>query len=89
MQNRLSRARSYASDLITRAWDFIYKKGLNVGGAAVDRLLLEHSWVPTTVRYHGNHHLFAILTPCSEHFCRKIGLVRPKFVQNAGRRPPA
>jgi hypothetical protein len=52
MQNRLSRARSYVGHLITLARDFIYKKGLNIAGAAVERLLVEHSWVPTAVRYH-------------------------------------
>lgn len=59
MQNRLSCMRSYVGDLITRARDFIYKLGLNVAGAAVERLLLEHSWVPTTVRYPLIHWLIA------------------------------
>jgi hypothetical protein len=51
MKNRLSRARSYVGGLITQARDFIYKLGLNVAGAAVERLLAEHSWVPTAVRH--------------------------------------
>src|SRR6267154_3466186 len=59
MQNRLSRARSYVGDLITRARDFIYKLGLNVAGAAVERLLFEHSWAPTTVRYPPIHWFIA------------------------------
>ena len=50
IQNRLSRARSYVGDLIKRARDFIYRLGYNVAGAAVERLLLEHSLVPTIVR---------------------------------------
>ena len=49
MQNRLSCARSYVGDLITRAREFIYQLGLKVTGAAVERLLYEHSWVPTKV----------------------------------------
>jgi hypothetical protein len=57
--NRLSCARSYVGDLITRARDFIYKLGLNVAGAAVECLLLEHSWVPTAVRYPPIHWLIA------------------------------
>jgi hypothetical protein len=59
MQNRLSRARSYIGDVITRARDFIYKLGLNVAGAAVERLLLEHSWVPTVVIYPPIHWFIA------------------------------
>jgi hypothetical protein len=49
-QNRLSNARHYMGDVIRRARDFIYKLGLNVAGAAVERLLFAHSWVPTLVR---------------------------------------
>jgi hypothetical protein len=80
MQSRLSRARSYVGDLITLARDFIYRKGLNVAGAAVERLLLEHSWVPTTVGYHWNHYPIAILTSCLECICPKIGPIRPKSI---------
>ena len=57
MQNRLSRARTYVGGLIQQARDFIYRLGLNVTGAAVERLLQEHSWTPTMVRYLPNHHL--------------------------------
>ena len=49
LRNRLSHARSYVGDLIKQGRDFIYRLGYNVAGAAVERLLLEHSWVPTTV----------------------------------------
>jgi hypothetical protein len=86
MQNRLSRVRTYVGDLIQRARDFIYKKGLNVTGAAVERLLHEHSWTPTTVRYPSNHCLVVvILTSCLEHFFQKIGLIGSGSVQNTGR----
>jgi len=83
MQHRLTRARTYVSGLIQQARDFIYKKGLNVAGAAVERLLLDHSWTPTMVRYHLNHCLVATLTSCSEHLRRKIGLIGSESVQDA------
>ena len=47
MQNHLSCTCSYIND----PWDFIYKLGLIIAGAGVEHLLLEHSWVPTTVGY--------------------------------------
>jgi hypothetical protein len=49
MKRRISTARKYMGDIIRRARDFIYKLGLNVAGAAVERLLHAHSWVPTLV----------------------------------------
>lgn len=49
-QSRLSRARVYVGDLVLQARDFIYKLGLNVKSAAVERVLSAHSWVPTLVR---------------------------------------
>jgi len=48
-RNRLSKARQYVGDLIKSARRFIYTLGLKVNGAAVERLLFEHSWVPTQV----------------------------------------
>ena len=50
LRNRLSRARHYVGDAIRLARDFIYKLGQNMAGAAVERLLFDHSWVPTLVR---------------------------------------
>jgi hypothetical protein len=50
LRGQLSKARNYAHDLIKQARLFIYNLGLNVAGAAVERLLSEWSWVPTFVR---------------------------------------
>src|SRR5882762_3863692 len=61
--------------VIKRAQDFIYWLGYNVAGAAVERLLLEHSWVPTTVRYPLNVQLAAILTALQNIFAEKLGLL--------------
>lgn len=85
VQNRLSRARSYVGDLVTRAREFVYKLGLNVTGAAVERLLFEHSWVPTKVDVLWNRSLVAMLILCLECLCHEIGLIGPKSVQNARR----
>ena len=85
VQNRLSRARSYVGDLVTRAREFVYKLGLNVTSAAVERLLYEHSWVPTKVDVLWNRSLVAMLTLCLECLCHEIRLIRPKSVQNARR----
>jgi hypothetical protein len=51
LRGRLSNARHYVGDTIRQARNFIYKLGLNVAGAAVERLLFPHSWVPTLVRF--------------------------------------
>jgi hypothetical protein len=48
-ESRLSRARRYLGDVIHNARKFIYELGLNVAGAAVERLLSAQSWVPTVV----------------------------------------
>jgi hypothetical protein len=48
-RNRLTAARSYIGDVIRTARSFIYKLGLNVASAAVERLLFINSWVPTLV----------------------------------------
>ena len=85
VQNRLSRARSYVGDLITRAREFVYKLGLNITGAAVERLLYEHSWVPTKVDAPWNRSLVAMLTLCLECLCHEIRLIGPVSVQNARR----
>jgi hypothetical protein len=49
-RNRITNARSYSQDLITRARDFVYKLGYGVTSAAVERLLKTQSLVPTLVR---------------------------------------
>ena len=48
-RNRLSKARQYIGNVIQSARRFIYTLGLNVHGAAVERLLFEQSLVPTRV----------------------------------------
>ncbi|KZP21441.1 hypothetical protein FIBSPDRAFT_740689 [Athelia psychrophila] len=47
MKNRISSLRTYSLDLVEKARDFIYKLGLPVCSAAVDRLLKGSSWTPT------------------------------------------
>ena len=49
LRSRVSNARLYVGEKIKDARDFIFKLGYNVGSAAVERLLSEHSWVPTLV----------------------------------------
>lgn len=49
MEGHFSWMRSYIGDIIKRARTFIYELGLNVAGAAVERLLSAQSWVPTVV----------------------------------------
>jgi hypothetical protein len=49
MESRLSRAQSYVADVVQTARRFIYELGLNVAGAAVERILCAQSWVPTLV----------------------------------------
>lgn len=49
LQNRLSKARVYVGDRIRVARDFIYKLGRNINSVFVERVLFEHSWVPTLV----------------------------------------
>jgi hypothetical protein len=48
-RSQLSKARTYLRDTIQTARKFIYNLGLNVKGAAVERLLEAQSWVPTFV----------------------------------------
>jgi hypothetical protein len=80
MQNCLSCARSYVGDLIMRAEEFVYKLGLNVMGAAVERLLYEHSWVPTKVDVLWNRSLVAMLTLCLECICNEIRPIGPESI---------
>lgn len=72
---RLTKARQYVGDIIRSARRFIYTLGLNVNGAAVERLLFEHSLVPTRVRtYTRPYHSWGADIPfslLSEHFRRK------------------
>jgi len=49
MSARVSRVRQYLGDKITVTRDAIYKLGLPIKGAAVERLLKELSLVPTFV----------------------------------------
>ena len=51
--------------------DFVYR--YNVAGAAVECLLLEHSWVPMTVRHPLDVQLAAILTALQNIFNKKLG----------------
>ena len=49
LQSCISNAHLYVGEKIKDACDFIFKLGYNVGSATVERLLSEHSWVPTLV----------------------------------------
>jgi hypothetical protein len=49
MRGRVTRARSYLSDLVSRARDCIYRMGYLVSGAAMERMLRPMSIVPTVV----------------------------------------
>jgi len=60
----------HVGDIIQLARNFIYKLGRNVAGAAVERLLFAHSWVPNSgVSY--CRICFAMLMPDIEYICRK------------------
>jgi hypothetical protein len=48
-RTRISNARTYAGDLVRQARKFIFKLGLGVASAAVERVLKPNSWVPTLV----------------------------------------
>ena len=64
-RTRISKARTYAGDLVRQARDFIYRLGLGVKSAAVERVLKQDSWVPTLVR---GHHERLILSICTYMF---------------------
>jgi hypothetical protein len=49
LRARITKARTYLSDKIARARDFIYKLGKPITGAAVERLLKAQSLIPTIV----------------------------------------
>jgi hypothetical protein len=48
-KGRITRARSYLSDLVNRARDCIYRMGYLVNAAGVERMLHPMSLVPTVV----------------------------------------
>jgi hypothetical protein len=62
-RSRLSKARTYLRDTIQTARKFIYNLGLNVKGAAVERLLEAQSWVPTFVSQAVNISAWCYLSP--------------------------
>ena len=49
LRARIQKAREYLSDIVLRARDFVYKLGMPIAGAAVERLLKARSLVPTMV----------------------------------------
>ena len=49
MKTRIEKARRYLGDAVNEARKSIYKLGLPIGGAAVERLLKPTSSVPTKV----------------------------------------
>ena len=49
LRSRISNTRLYVGEKIKDARDFIFNLGYNIGSAAVERLLSEHSWVPILV----------------------------------------
>jgi hypothetical protein len=72
---RISNARSYAGTLVHRARNFIYNLGYGVTSAAVERVLMAESWVPTPVSISYSDYTIetSLICLCQNTFAEKLG----------------
>lgn len=71
MESHVTKARSYAGEMIEWACEFIFKLGYNVASAAIEHLLSMHSWVPTLVQIILSYSLAVADIISLERVCRE------------------